>query len=817
MKQSIIAIKYCCCIFFTILSFTSSLSAQVDQSVSDSLSTALQLAKADSTRLKIQLALLENTDQNQRTEALKLVEEILATAQKMLATDTLAFIRTQYQIGLQYERKRMYKAAIPHFQKAIELESQDNFRWLDLAHYHLARSYMRLAQLDKAMAQLEIMAQLATETNNPKRLALAKEYMGIIYRNRGETGKSLAYLKAAIDLVAPLDDPTALMGLYNSLGRTYRVKTNYDSARILYTESLKIAKRIDNEKSVARVYNNLGNIFQETGQLDSALANYLNSMEIKEKLGDQRSLSIAYHNIGSIRKNLKSYELALQDLDKSLALASATEYKVLIVYNLHKIANIKRELGNPEEAIQQHQEALQLAKEIQLKKGVFEGTINLGDDYLALKDYRNSLKYFLESLSLAEAMESKLHTSYALIGIAESYMLYHQEGKAKKEFANFTTRTPQEIEKLLFQALAIAQETRNLENILTALTALQAFYKNNDNTTQEVIYARQYIQYKDSLFNQQKAAALADWETQYETREKEKAITLLEKENELGKREKELLTTQNRYYIALATTLLFCLLTGIYLLLRLRKSKNKIESQHTQLQQLNHTKDKFFGIIAHDIRSPILALDGVKEQMEYYLKKGQQDKLARLANRVDTTAKSLTGLLDNLLKWALLQQGVIPYHPEILHVQTVLENTVAMFQNNAVAKDISLQIEVDATLQMFVDESAVYTILRNLLSNAIKFTPPGGSITFKGKAKATAIGIELIDTGTGIAPEMLAKLFLLERKSEQGTAGEKGTGLGLSLVKELVELNKGKIEVVSQLGNGTQFHLSLPNKRTVIS
>ncbi len=145
-----------------------------------------------------------------------------------------------------------------------------------------------------------------------------------------------------------------------------------------------------------------------------------------------------------------------------------------------------------------------------------------------------------------------------------------------------------------------------------------------------------------------------------------------------------------------------------------------------------------------------------------------------------------------------------------IDIEKVGQEVLAMFQHNASVKGISLISKITPKLNVFADESALQTILRNLISNAIKFTPEGGTVTLSTETKDDKIFIIINDTGTGISTERLEKLFTLEKQSRKGTAGEKGTGLGLSLVKELVELNKGFIDVTSKLNKGSQFKIALP-------
>ncbi len=240
------------------------------------------------------------------------------------------------------------------------------------------------------------------------------------------------------------------------------------------------------------------------------------------------------------------------------------------------------------------------------------------------------------------------------------------------------------------------------------------------------------------------------------------------------------------------------------------EQSEKIASQNKELQRLNSTKDKFFGIIAHDIRSPIIALEGVGEQMQYYLDRGKEEKLLNLAVRVDNTARRLSSLLDNLLSWALLQQGLIPYNPKTLNLSELVDETAMMFSHNAFLKNVKLSQEVPKQTVVYADESGLKTIMRNLLSNAIKYSHREGEVRTLVETRGSEVQIQVKDNGIGIPSNDLKKLFTLNTKSQKGTAGERGTGLGLNLVLELVKLNKGQISVASEPGLGTCITIIFP-------
>ncbi|HNP17874.1 MAG TPA: HAMP domain-containing sensor histidine kinase, partial [Fulvivirga sp.] len=177
----------------------------------------------------------------------------------------------------------------------------------------------------------------------------------------------------------------------------------------------------------------------------------------------------------------------------------------------------------------------------------------------------------------------------------------------------------------------------------------------------------------------------------------------------------------------------------------------------------------------------------------------------------DKTADDLSGLLDNLLNWALQQQGHFPNVPEKIEVEELGNELKGIFSNMAKAKNIELTTLVSNNLALWGDKNTTRTIFRNLVNNALKFTPEGGKVSLLAELNGNSATVIVQDTGVGIAEEELKRLFEMDgKKSAYGTAGEKGLGLGLQLVYEFVEMNKGTIEVESEVGKGTKFIVNLP-------
>jgi len=236
-----------------------------------------------------------------------------------------------------------------------------------------------------------------------------------------------------------------------------------------------------------------------------------------------------------------------------------------------------------------------------------------------------------------------------------------------------------------------------------------------------------------------------------------------------------------------------------------------LQEKHVQLQALNASKDKFFSIISHDLRSPLSAvLTGLRMLTDPKNELSDNERQDIVCDARDTTER-LYMLLENLLTWSRLQRGLIEFTPRPLDVRPLLDQNAKLFASNAMQKHIAIRQTVTEPILICADRAMIDAVVRNLLSNALKFTNAQGMITISAMQQGEAIEIVIADTGIGMSAETLAKLFRLDVRYDQlGTAGEKGTGLGLNVCKEFVGKNGGSISVESELGRGTTFYMRFP-------
>ncbi len=244
----------------------------------------------------------------------------------------------------------------------------------------------------------------------------------------------------------------------------------------------------------------------------------------------------------------------------------------------------------------------------------------------------------------------------------------------------------------------------------------------------------------------------------------------------------------------------------------LQQQRNVLQNQSKELLELNATKDKFFSIIAHDLRSPFNGFLGLTQIMAEELPSLTMKELQEIAVDMRISATNLFRLLENLLHWSSMQQGKIPFKPEVTKLIKVVDESVTMIRESAKNKSIDIIIDIPNDTTVFADSNMLQTVIRNLFSNAVKFTHKGGKITISAKAKdGKNIEIAVKDSGIGMSPSLIENLFRLDVKTNRiGTEDEPSSGLGLLLCKDFIEKHDGKLLVESEEDKGSTFYFTMP-------
>jgi len=556
------------------------------------------------------------------------------------------------------------------------------------------------------------------------------------------------YSKKLVDEAESLGNYKFLLLGYFRLGAGYKNKGDLSKALEIFLKAAKLASENNDPVAEGDAYTNVATVYTSNEDYEKALDYYDRVLGLYENEVDSARLAGVYINYGYAAYKASQYDSAIAILEKALYFAQFASYNGYMAYAQSNMALSLAKTGRFDEAEKKLNEAMKIMESNKDNYGLSDCLIEIGGVYIEEGELNTAI--------------NKLERGYK-----------------------------------------IAVETGLKQQIQNGAKYLSKAYEQKGDLTKALDYQSKYYTYRDSLINAEQIRKLADLRTTYEVGQKQAEVDLLTAEKR---------TQQIIIFSTAGGALLVAILLGlVYKNYRDKNRINKIlENQKEQLESLNQTKDKFFSIISHDLRGPVSAFSGITRLIKYAVEDKNYDELNEITGHIDDTVQHLSSLLDNLLSWAMQQQGHFPNVPEKISLKEMADEIQGIFSNMATAKNIELTTEVD-DVSVWADKNTSMTILRNLVNNALKFTPKNGEVAVSAKQQGDFAQITVTDTGVGMNADKIKELFQLQgKKSEYGTAGEKGLGLGLQLVYEFVEMNKGTIEVDSKEGKGTVFTVKLP-------
>jgi len=715
----------------------------------------------------------------------------------------------QLDLSLQISASAKNKDDIIKFgQIAYQLaEQQKDTLAVIKSAFYWGRAHRRKGQNKEAIDRIGIAADLAQAISNNRWMVNSWIELSRAFTYSGLYEQSVPLLKKTIAL--PPDDDKQLRRAYNQLGITFNRLSQFDTALVYLNKLYQLSEEQADTSSMARTLINQGVSYNRSGNNPKALEVYNQCVNLMQLQNDSFGLSSVYHNIGKIHRKLGDTDLAMTYYKKSLDLKLYTSNIEGAGRTYNNMANILTEDEKYEEGLSYYQKAYDLHVKSGNRRSQALTLANIAEAYTITGKYDLALENGYNALAIYQEINSKSGLSYTLETLAKIY-LELQDSPDAAQLNKYGKKSTSEIENMLLRSKDLMENSKDFDFLIDSYYTLVEFYKNQNRSKEALFYQSKYIAVKDSVYSIEKMNAITEIQTRLDTESKIKENAFLRENNQLVK-------SINQTYLIIAIVLLILLISAILFYLKLRSAKYQleaqnqtIEEQNTALTKLNETKDRFFGIIAHDLKSPLIALQGLGNRINFLLERNDRKQLNEIGQQVDQTTTKLNDLLDNLLNWSSVQTGNIPYQPSIINLLDISEEVVLLFDNLITMNQLSIQNNIDPSLQVFADARALNTIFRNLISNAIKFTPASGTIILETLDEGNQVVVAIKDNGLGIPTSQVGKLFSTGQLSSPGARGEKGTGLGLLLCKELIEVNKGSIEVESEVNKGSIFKFSIP-------
>jgi signal transduction histidine kinase/tetratricopeptide (TPR) repeat protein len=657
----------------------------------------------------------------------------------------------------------------------------------------------------------------------------------------GEVENAKAHFDKAIALMEQVENPTRLHLVYNNFGVFHQRQGNYPEALGNYTKALKLAEKYKNKHAISSYLTNIGNIYFYQNNFEKALEYYFKSSALQEETQNFRSLAITYNNIAGVYLAQKKYLKAIPLLKKAKLYHEQLQNKRGELSTSINLGISYMNLNDYDSSDFYYQKAIEYQKETEDKYNLVLILTNLAKSNYQQEKYEQALEYTqkaypiakeIQSLSnVTEILDIKKEILLAQKNYKDAYdvqVLYHE---AKDSL--YSLQSKAEINAVLLERKELENERLEQDNAFKIIAlgkeTLQRQSKEQQfNLLEKQAEADRLFSLAKDAKNKQEADSLyrAAQNAQLEADNLKIKAEKTEAEKRATKAESDQKIAFQRNLSILFGVIVLAALTIAFIAYRNQRNKQKanlllaekneeINIQNELLEDSNQTKDRLFSIIAHDLRSPMMAFQDVSRQLEFYIQKQDSEKLLKTVKLLDTSANNLTSLLNNLLHWSLLQQNQkTRYQFDSYSLSLLLSEIITTYQTISEPKQIEWQLAIPTQFSVWVDAPSFQTIIRNIVSNAIKFSPQTGKITIQATQKENLITLSIQDTGAGIPLEVQKNLSQNTlNPTQKGTKNEKGTGLGLLLCYQFAKENNIVIGLESQEQKGTTFTFLIPTQK----
>lgn len=568
-------------------------------------------------------------------------------------------------------------------------------------------------------------------------------------------------------------------------------------AKTYAEQALALAQELKYIRGVAEAYKEISRYYWSQTEYDKSTDYALMAIKEYERCHDLTGISWCFATIGSNYSQANDYDKANYYHHRALELNKRINNQSGVSRNLNSLGYVCELKKDYHQALEYYKQALQMRITLGDKTDLTLSYSNVGSIYYFLEQYPLALEYLFKALPLAQEINNKNYLALTYQNIGE---VYYKTGKYNDG------------EFYLTKALGIANEIGDKKRREGVYEALKNLEKSRGNFKKAYDYLEHLQNIRDTLYTQDRSKQMARMETLFETEKKEQTIKLLGQEHRIQ--------TIWRNVLTLGIILVGFVTVVIYRLQRSRTQKaNELlefqQSLNDKLREIDRLKSRFFANISHEFRTPLtLLLAPLEEKLKAAdLAKSERESLLLMRRN----ANRLFELVNQLLDLSKLEAGKMFLKVGEGNLKGFLKVLLLSFDSLADSRKIDFKKEIDLPQEQYwYDADVMEKILHNLLSNAFKFTPPNGSVTVFIQTDIVSqkdlwLLIQVADTGKGIPTEEQGEIFSpFYQAKNTAQDGLIGTGLGLSLVKELVKLYEGSVELASEENKGTTITIRIP-------
>ena len=553
-------------------------------------------------------------------------------------------------------------------------------------------------------------------------------------------------------------------------GLIYFYKVDFVNSLDYFIQCKKLFIKLDNKSGIAAALNSISLIYREQGFMKKSLEMDLEILRMQFEIGDTIEIAASLNNVAVSYQDLGDYKRALYYYKKAIRYVNKLKNKKSLDLYYNNIGNIYMLEDNLDSALFYFNISYKISKKANDKQMICNSLAYFGEYYSKKKDFRKSVSYYEKSIKIAH----EIGIVYEISDVAKKlHVAYSKVGNYENAYETL----------LIAKTLADSANNRETMKKLTEIEASIKFKKENE--LNMLIQEKKDIQSKLEL-----------------------------------SKEKQLRN------IALIIGITFIVLALVFFINSRRKTKynnklieqkaeiisqkEEIETQRDNIKELNNTKDKFFTIIAHDLRNPISGIFKLSETISNGYDDFDKEEIKYYLTLIHKSTQQTYELLENLLHWAMMQTSSIKTNPSNFELENIIKENIDLLSNNAIHKNISITSNLEKGITVYADKEMMTTTIRNLLNNAIKFSNTNGVIHISAITNNNFCKVSITDDGIGISKEEQKLLFDHNSTKKIGNSKEKGTGLGLILCKEFVEFNNGTIGLESKPNIGTTFLITVP-------